>query len=128
MKAWQAFGIVLFCIGLLHIGLALHWFWPQWRAMAAEGLMASAEVPGEPVRALAFWFLFLGVLLLPLGHLCWWIATRRKTAPPALVAWWLIVIGLGGAFFVPVSGFWLFVAVGLWALIQRQFTRPRAAA
>jgi hypothetical protein len=128
MKAWKAIGIVLFCVGLLHIALALYWFWPCWRAMAADGLMASAEKSGDPHRALAFWFLFLGVQLLPLGHLCWWVAARQKTALPSLVGWWLLVQGLAGAFFVPVSGFWLFAALGLWVLIQRQLTRTRARA
>lgn len=127
MKAWKAVGIVLFCIGLLHVGLALHWFWPSWRAMALDGLMASAEAPGEPVRALAFWFLFLGLLMLPLGHLCWWIAARQRAALPSLVGWWLLLLGLGGAFFVPVSGFWLFVAIGLWVLLQRRLARRAAA-
>ncbi len=67
-------------------------------------------------RATAFWFLVSGGLIFTLGQFTDWTEQRDTTLPPSL-GWGLLTLGTGGAFLMPISGFWLVIPQAIAILI-----------
>lgn len=113
--------------GGLLIGVAiLHGVFGAWfgrgtlSAILSDGLVASVELRGE--RGLVFWFLLLSPLLLLVGQLCVFLA-ERGIAPPRWLGFEVLLLTLGCALLMPVSGFWLLLPPA--ALLLRASAAPR---
>ncbi len=104
-------GYVLVVLGVLHMGLALVLGWSDWAGMGREGFF---NVLGENMtRNAHFWFMYLGVAMIPLGHLCQWLIKKRNAPLPAFLGIHLIWMSAVGLWFVPVSGFWFLLIIGI---------------
>ena len=123
-------GIVLIGIGVLHTLIGVF----TGRAVLSQ--IAAANFSSEASRQLvaslgkqfAFWFLFGGVVLMLLGHLCLWIERKLSMPVPAFMGWELVIISACGLMFMPVSGFWLVLAVAIYVLVTARRTRRAADA
>ena len=69
----------------------------------------------QPWRMAIFWFMGFGLLLFLIGATWHWIE-RQGLRLPRSAAVGLVLTSLFGIFFIPVSGFWLVLAVAaqLW--------------
>ncbi|MBA3496144.1 MAG: hypothetical protein H0T86_03485 [Gemmatimonadales bacterium] len=123
MRRWigRWIGRYLIGVGVLHnvVGFAL--YHAPLRAIAADGGWNAVDPYVD--RNMAFWFLLTGVSWLFLGLLVDWIESRAIPLPQRL-GWGLLALCAVGVFFMPVSGFWLFLLPAA-AMLRR---RPLAAA
>ena len=87
----------------------------------------STETGRQLVTALGkefiFWFLFGGFVMLILGHLLAWIEKRLNHPLPSFVGWELLVLSVIGLVILPVSGFWLVLALAIYILVVAR--RPK---
>ena len=79
-------------------------------AMLREGI-ANTVRDGQFDREAAFWFLLFSPICFLLGQLVDHALERRDRWLCALVGWNLIVMGMVGALVMPVSGFWIVIAI-----------------
>ena len=88
--------------------------------IASSGLIAAVPFDARASEeGAALWFIVNGVLLVMLGQLArvHQLHTGRLPASPG---WLLAGLGLGGAVVAPVSGFWVYLALGtLWITNSR---------
>ena len=97
-----------------------------------EGFDVSADIVADGVfdalgddwqRAALFWFHVTGIVLLVSGDLLRAIELETGRVPkrygPLLTA-----IGVGGVVLLPVSGFWLLIAWGLWMSLRARRSGP----
>jgi uncharacterized membrane protein len=126
--------LFLFATGVGHVLVGLALFHEPLAAIWRDGIVNSIGaqlVPGAqswlaPVRPrfereAAFWFLLFGPCLWMLGQI-----TRRAVERPdpgllRIVAWNLLGMGVLGALIMPVSGFWILIALA--PLVLRVATR-----
>lgn len=110
-------GALVAGIGMVHnlLGFVLGAA-PLLEILSAGGFNAVTD--DRPWRLAIFWFLWFGWALMLLGGTWHW-AERSGLTLPRWGGAALIALGLGGAFFMPVSGFWLVVPVGVWVLWGR---------
>jgi hypothetical protein len=106
-------GRLLMGTALLHnaVGIAIY-ARPLANILRDGGLNA---VEPHRDRTTAFWFLVSGGLIFTLGQFTDWTEQRDTALPPSL-GWSLLAFGAGGAFLMPVSGFWLVIPQGIAAL------------
>ena len=111
MRRWK--GRWLIGVGLIHTVFSLIVFAQPLLAALNDGLFNAIDAFGD--RALAFWFLFFGLLLFPLGVLIDWIEVQPALEPPRFVGYWLLGLSMMGCLTMPASGFWLLLppAIGL---------------
>jgi hypothetical protein len=105
MRRW--IGRWLAGVGLIHTAFAFVVFTDPLLGMLRDGLLNTAEL--SPGRPLAFWFLFSGLLLVPVGMLVDWIETQPSLQLPRFFGYWLLGLTALGCIVMPVSGFWLLV-------------------
>ncbi|MEJ2579908.1 MAG: DUF6463 family protein [Kineosporiaceae bacterium] len=88
---------------------------------------AGANIAGGDLgRAAVFWLFYLGVPFLLLGQLARW-AQQQLGVLPAAFGWTTVFSGLVGWIVVPVSGFPLLVALGVYTVVTaRRETDERA--
>lgn len=113
--------------GSLLIGVAvLHAAFGAWfgrgplAGMLSDGIFNSVDSHSE--RGLVFWFLMVSPLLLLLGQLCMFLAERGIT-PPRWLGFEVLLLTVGCALLMPVSGFWLLIppaALLLRASVERR--------
>lgn len=127
MWAYRRGGWLLVAIGVIHCAIGLLLSWGILAAWSEAGWWHSIERSGvmHMDRFAALWFQVAGVSWVLLG----WLTQQwldRLGAAPASLGWALLLMGLLVAYVLPVSGAWLFVALGLrMAWPPRQ---PRSAA
>jgi hypothetical protein len=102
-------------IGVLHTLVGLAIFRSTLADLAAEGFVNSLR--GHPVRELAFWFLFFGLVVLLLGALVDW-CEQRDVPLPAFLGLGRLVLAVVCVTFIPVSGGWLLLVPAVGALLQ----------
>ena len=114
MWAYRRCGWLLVAIGVIHCAIGLLLSWGIVAAWSAAGWWHSIERPGvmHMDRFAALWFQVAGVSWVLLGWLTQQWLDRLGTAPASL-GWALLIMGLLVAYVLPVSGAWLFVALGL---------------
>ena len=108
---------------VLHVVLGLAISTP-FNEIADAGVVDSID--GYAERESAFWYLVSGVFLLALGELARW-SVRETDRVPARLGAWLVGIGMAGIVFMPASGFWLIVALGVIGLRAARELDRRAA-
>lgn len=92
-------------------------------AMLDEGLFNSLH--GDPAREALAWFNIAGLAWLMQAHLVYWIL-KHTGRIPYLVGGWLIGTAVPMLFFMPASGFWLALVVGVFALFAARRTAEAA--
>ena len=100
--------LMLTGIGHAVIGLAL--FRHPVAAIVREGF-ANTIRDGQFDREAAFWFLLFSPACYLLGQLVDHALERRDRWLCAVVGWNLIAMGMVGAIVMPVSGFWILIAI-----------------
>lgn len=116
-KLWRYSGLFLSLTGVLHICVSLMDFGGKYKGMLADGLLNSLS---DSSRALAFWFLIIGVLLIILGQtLSYYIKQCRQPAP-LFLGYTLLALSVIGCIIVPVSGFWLFIPQGVIIVLAKR--------
>jgi hypothetical protein len=110
---WSA-GNLLMATGIGHalVGVAL--FYEALAAILREGFF-NAIAPHMD-REAAFWFLLLGPVWFLLGQVVNRAVSHRDTRLLGLLGWHVLVVGVVGAMLMPISGFWILIAVGPWIL------------
>jgi hypothetical protein len=107
-------------VGVGHVFLAGLLFADPFAHIASSGLLAAVPFHARATeQGAALWFIVNGVLLIMLGQLArvHQLQAGRLPAPPG---WLLAGLGLGGAVVAPVSGFWVYLALGtLWITDSR---------
>jgi hypothetical protein len=59
----------------------------------------------------AFWFMLFGPVCFALGQIVNRAIERGDWRTVSIVGWYLLAIGIAGAAVMPVSGFWLVIAI-----------------
>jgi hypothetical protein len=75
----------------------------------------AGAVSGEPGREALFWFEVTGVAWLAFAHVTHHVI-RHTGRVPAAVGWWSLGMAVPSIVLMPVSGWWLLLAVGAIAL------------
>lgn len=94
----------------LHTAVGLVLYWGGVSTIGRNGVIAA--VPDFGDSATAFWFLIFGLMFAWLGWMARSFGREIGTYPPRF-GWQLIAFGLLGGLLMPVSGFWIAVAIGL---------------
>jgi len=132
-------GIILICTGVAHflLGVSPFAFGAQFSEFSkkyffkiSEGLSEFPLLNGEMnyENFASFWFVYFGLLLIPLGILVNYIENNNFELPKSFVISYLIVV-LIGAFMIPFSGMtFLMLPHALFMLIQKNGDRERLTA
>lgn len=107
MRRW--IGRWLFGVGVVHNLVGVYFFLPVLADIAAAGLWDAVDM--DPMRNLAFWFLFSGFLIMLLGYVTDWIEARTPAPLPPALGWALLALLVAGVVTMPASGFWLLIPV-----------------
>lgn len=125
MRRWV--GRWLVGVGTLHSLVGLVVFAAPLRELIDAGWL-NALGSRDPMRNLAFWFLFGGVFTCLVGYLIDSIERLPGTAIPRPVGWTLLVSAAVGVTLAPASGFWLVFPAAIGALVQPGRAAGRAPA
>jgi len=123
-------GQLLIVIGVLHTAVGVL---NGYRVLSQ---VSQATFSGETSRQLVaalgsqfvFWFLFGGLLTVVLGHLLTWIERRLGHPIPSFIGWELLALSVAGLLVMPVSGFWLVLAVAIYAIVMARRSRQVSGA
>jgi hypothetical protein len=118
-------GLLLIAIGLLHtvVGIISGYRVLSQISRAEFSTEASRQLVAGLGRQFVFWFLFGGLLMLALGHLLAWIERRLKRRAPSFIGWELLALSVAGLLVMPVSGFWLVLAVAIYTIVMARRSR-----
>jgi hypothetical protein len=109
-------GYLLIGIGTLHTLVGVLSCHRDIFAIARAGFVNAVEP--EQHRIAVFWFLMSGFSLLILGHMCMWLERKLRRPVPAFVGWELLLLSAAGAVLLPISGFWLVLAVAVYVIVS----------
>jgi hypothetical protein len=102
---------LLVAIGVGHALLGPLVFREPLGAMLREGLVNTIGPVGDFDREAAFWFLVFSATLILWGQLVAHAQARGDARVLAVVGWNMLAVGAIGALVMPVSGFWMVVAL-----------------
>ena len=125
MQRW--IGRWLAGVGILHSVFGLIVFAAPLHELIDAGWL-NALGSRDPMRNLAFWFVFAGVFTCLVGYLIDWIERVPGVAMPRAVGWTLLVTAIVGATLAPASGFWLVFPAAFGALAHARRASRRAPA
>jgi hypothetical protein len=126
MSRWIPRLLVWIALGHFLLGLVL--FRESLAAMAREGLVNTIGAFGDFDREAAFWFLVFSAMLLLWGQLVAHASQRADARLLALVGWSMLVVGAPGALVMPISGFWIVIALAPFVLREGRRLRGEARA
>jgi pheromone shutdown protein TraB len=112
-------GTLVLLVGIGHVFLAVLLFAGQFADIVTGGVLGAVPFNQRAGQeAAAIWFTVNGVLLVMLGQLA---RVHQRTARlPASPGWLFIGLGAAGEVLAPVSGFLVYVALGiLWVRDSR---------
>jgi len=102
-------------VGVFHLVFGAWWFATPLLRIARSGLWSSVGWSSDG-RALAFWFVLAGLLLLLVGAMADWTEAHVPGALPRFFGWTLLAITLVGCVCLPVSGFWALLVPAIGAI------------
>ena len=108
-------GTLVLLTGLGDMAFVPVLFKEQLADIGSGGVLGTVSLyeRGSP-KAAAVWFASKGALLVALGQLARTHQRLTGTLPPT-PGWVLIVLGVAGSATAPISGFWVYIALGaLW--------------
>jgi hypothetical protein len=114
MIAW--IGPLLVLTGVLHVAVGAVLFAKPLAAILRDGVLDA--VGRDLARGLAFWFVLYGPVLASLGWITQHAVATGDGAALAVVGWSLLGMGVVGAAVIPVSGFWILIALALPLLLR----------
>lgn len=117
MTFWKYSGLFLSLTGVLHICVAIIDFGDKYKGMISDGFVRSLS---DTNRALAFWFLVIGGLLIIMGQTLSHYIKQTQQPPPLFLGYILLAFSIVGCFIVPVSGFWLFIPQALIIILAKR--------
>ncbi len=107
---------LLHVTAVLHFGVGAWLFREPLGAILRDGYVGAVDL--DPLRGLAFWFLILSPMLVIVGLLVSRALETGDTRILAIVGWGLLGIGVVGAAGMPVSGFWILIALSVPLLME----------
>ncbi|GAA4038768.1 hypothetical protein GCM10022409_25520 [Hymenobacter glaciei] len=110
---------------MLHTVFGVVVFSSVWAELFREGVLNT--VNQQPMRSVAYWFLFFGFLLLLLGALVDWCEAQATTLP-AFLGWGLLAMTLVGVAVMPISGMWLALIPAIGLIRQQVASAPKVLA
>jgi hypothetical protein len=105
MRRW--IGRWILGVGVVHNLVGTYFFLPTLREIADAGVWNSVDM--DPMRNLAFWFLFSGFMIMLAGYVVDWIENLADGALPPALGGSLLALLLMGIVVMPASGFWLLI-------------------
>ena len=107
---------LLILIGIIHnlFGLAIGL--PYLKEIAQAGFFNAVDP--YPYRMAITWFLLFGFLFMILGQLA-----LSLDYIPSSIAWSLLALSLVGVILMPVSGFWLVLALAIYIIFKNSKTK-----
>jgi uncharacterized membrane protein len=112
--------LIATAIGHTVVGVAL--FHDAYAAILRDGLLDA--VAPHPDRMIAFWFLLFSPVCFLLGQVVARAIAHEDKALLALLGWYVLGLGVVGAIGLPVSGFWLLIAIGVLMLRASRSAAP----
>ena len=106
--------------GLGHAVVGLVVFRVPLAAIVGNGVLNT--VTDQFDRAAAFWFLLFSPVCFALGQIVDHAAEQGDGKTLAIVGWHLLLIGVVGAAVMPISGFWVVIAIA--PLVLHAARRP----
>ncbi|MBV6624037.1 MAG: hypothetical protein KI793_14055 [Rivularia sp. (in: Bacteria)] len=106
-------GYWLLVTSVIHVIVGVWVYGEQLSEIIHSGFFNSvAPNPFAPnfAREDAFWFMTLTAFLIILAQLCFW-ANSQKISLPESVGWNLLITSIIDAVAIPISGFWLLLAL-----------------
>lgn len=119
MKIARLSGYILIAIGILHNSLGVMLGWQTLLDMHQSGWFDSTGSDGQILfdREAISWFLITGFFWILFGiHMQQ--AIKKGLLPSASIGWGFIAMGITVAFIMPVSGAYLFIALGFVMVIS----------
>jgi uncharacterized membrane protein len=119
LQAWQAagrpggdrvLGYLLVATGIGHTVVGLILFRRPLIDMLSDGVVGTVAAD-QLDRLAAFWFMLFGPVCFALGQIVNRAIERGDWRTVSIVGWYLLAIGIAGAAVMPVSGFWLVIAI-----------------
>ena len=104
-------GSLLIAIGILHCIVGVIGGLDYLGEIGQAGFFDS--IGSEYPRIAVFWFMFSGFLLILFGQLARSVERSQRRQLPQFVGWELLVISIIGAILIPISGFWLLMALAI---------------
>ena len=104
-------GRLLIGVGAGHLLVGAVLFHAPLAAIAHHGVVNTVPLGVDFDRQAAFWFLFASPMTFLLGHLTNRALARQDAPFVRVVGWNLLGMGVVGAAVMPVSGFWLLLAL-----------------
>lgn len=107
-------GIAVIAMGVIHVVSAIAIYGPQLVDLAGSGFGGLYAAP--PDQNAALWSLLFGVLAAAAGQQMYWAAVRfdAVSITPGIV---LLVVGIVGAWIVPIAPFWIVAALGVITIV-----------
>lgn len=118
----RADGRWLITLGVLHLLYGCVAYAGALADIGGDGLFNTVDGHGD--RETAFWYVVSGLLFGLVGFLAAWAEARTGTLPRFL-GWSLLGLGVAGVVLMPISPFWVVIAIG--ALLLWAPARGRAA-
>jgi len=114
-RAARLTGLLVLLVGLGHLVLVVLLFAGPIGDIVSDGVIAAVPFDERASsEAAAVWFTVNGVLLIMLGQVARAVQAGGSSLPPS-PGWVLIGLGVAGAAVAPISGFYVYVALGaLW--------------
>jgi hypothetical protein len=121
---WNA-GHLLIATGIGHTAVGLALFHDAYAAILRDGFV-DALAPHLD-RMLAFWFLLFSPVCMVFGQLVDRAIARRDLSVLTLLGWYILGLGVVGAAALPISGFWILIAIGGLILRTGRGAKPSGA-
>ncbi len=118
-------GRLLIGVGAGHLVVGAILFHVPLAEIFRAGVINTVPLSTDFDRQAAFWFLFASPVTFLLGHLTNRALARDDAQFVRVVGWNLLGLGVVGAAVMPVSGFWLLIALA--PLFLREARRRDAA-
>ena len=115
MTLHRSIAWALVALGALHLVLGIYWSWEVWVRIARDGSFDAIDPWMD--RNAAFWFTYLGLPIMFAGALCLRLLKDTAKPLPPTVAYWLLILGAIGTFFMPASGLVFLLILGALALV-----------
>jgi hypothetical protein len=115
-------------VGLADVALSAILFADQLADIGAAGVVGTVmfDERAGPAAA-ALWFASKGIILVMVGQLARGYE-KLDRALPMVPGWLLAGLGLVGGIIAPISGFWIYLALGaLWLFESGRVRRQRSA-
>ena len=115
-------GPLLIATAVLHTAVGMWIFRDPLAAILRDGFVNAVDA--DALRRNAFWFLLFSPVLAGLGMITNRALAAGDLGVLAVVGWSLLGMGVVGAAAMPVSGFWILIALSLPVLAELYGSAP----